>query len=83
VTSDPPQAWKVERWTENDTDLDLDELELPEQPQWQRCRAVHCIERGPWTGTLVCCMRKCDHEGQHLMTLGDVGTSDYWQEFWS
>jgi hypothetical protein len=63
-------------------ELDLDELELPEQPHLRRCGAVHCIEQGPWAGTLVCCMRKTDHPNGHLMTLGDAGGSDYWQEFW-
>jgi hypothetical protein len=65
-----------------DDDLDLDELDLPEQPRWRRCGAVHSIEGGPWTGTLVCCMRKIDHQNEHLMTLGDLGGPEYWQEFW-
>jgi len=27
-------------------------------------------------------MRKSDHENEHLMILGDVGSPEYWQEFW-
>ena len=82
MTSDPFYSRKIDHWTEDDTEPDLDGLELPEQPQWRRCGAVHCIEQGPWTGTLVCCMRKSGHKNEHLMTLGDFDNSDYWQEFW-
>jgi hypothetical protein len=83
VASDPLRARKIGHWTEDDTlDLELDEVDVPEQPYWRRCGAVHCIERGPWAGTLVCCMRKSDHENEHLMILGDVGSPEYWQEFW-
>jgi hypothetical protein len=82
MASDPFESRDTDRWTEQDEELDLDGLELPAQPQWQRCGAVHCIEQGPWVSTLVCCMRKSGHENQHLTTLGDVGTAEYWQEFW-
>ena len=61
----------------------FDDLDLPSQPQLRRCSAVHCVEHGPWAGTLVCCMRKVGHDGEHIMKLGDVGTPEYWQEVWS
>ena len=67
----------------SDADFDLDELRLPEEPQWHRCGAVHCIDRGPWLGTLVCCVRRSGHDGGHAMSLGDVGAPDHWQETWS
>jgi hypothetical protein len=82
VTSDPFDSRNINHRTDDEAEPDLDDLELPEQPQWRRCAAVHCIEQGPWTGTLVCCMRKIGHGNEHLMTLGDVGTAEYWQEFW-
>ena len=50
--------------------------------QWQRCGAVHCIDRGPWIGTLVCCIRRSGHESDHSMSLGDFGAVDFWQETW-
>jgi hypothetical protein len=43
---------------------------------------VHCIDRGPWLGTLVCCIRRSGHEDGHAMSLGDRGASDYWCETW-
>lgn len=61
---------------------DLDALELPEHPTWRRCVAVHAVEQGPWVGTLICCTRKVGHPNEHLTTLGDIGSPDYWQEFW-
>ena len=64
-------------------DQDFDELDLPTQPHWRRCRAAHSIEHGPWTGTPVCCMRMGDHEHGHLMALGDIDTREYWQETWA
>ena len=55
---------------------------MPEPRQWQRCGAVHCIDHGPWIGTLVCCIRQSSHDGDHSMSLGDFGAVDYWQETW-
>jgi hypothetical protein len=78
VNSGPLNTQETDHWSEDD----LHELTLPEQPLWQRCGTVRCIEQGPWTTTLVCCMRKSEHEGEHRMTLGDVGTPEYWQESW-
>lgn len=78
MTSDPFYA----RDSDDEPELDLDPIELPVQPQWRRCAAVHCVERGPWVGTLVCCMRKSGHTNEHLMTLGDPDTPDYWRECW-
>ena len=66
----------------DEDDAAFDELGIPSQPRLQRCGAVHCIAYGPWTGTLVCCMRKGGHDGDHIMKLGDTGTSEYWQEVW-
>ncbi len=66
----------------HDDDFDLDDLAMPEQPQWQRCGAVHCIDHGPWIGTLVCCIRRSGHDHDHNMSLGDFGAVDYWQESW-
>ena len=65
-----------------DDDFDLEDLALPEQRQWQRCGAVHCIDRGPWIGTLVCCIRQSGHDHDHTMSLGDFGRVDFWQETW-
>jgi len=44
VTIDPFHVRKLSDWS--DADFDLDDLVLPEQPQWQRCGAVHCIDDG-------------------------------------
>ena len=66
----------------NDDDFDLEDLVLPVQPAWQRCGAVHCIDRGPWLGTLVCCIRRSGHEDAHAMSLGDEGAFDYWRTTW-
>jgi hypothetical protein len=66
----------------HDDDFDLDDLAMPERMQWQRCGAVHCIDSGPWIGTLVCCIRRSSHDGDHAMSLGDFGAVDYWQETW-
>lgn len=78
MTSDPFHSNE----SDGGPEPDFDPFELPEQPQWRRCGAVHSVEQGPWAGTLVCCMRKIGHSNEHLMTLGDAGTPDYWQEFW-
>jgi hypothetical protein len=83
VTIDPFHVRRIAQlpgWS--DADLDLDELTLPEQPQWHRCGAVHCIDRGPWLGTLVCCVRRSGHQDEHSMSLGDTGAHDYWHETW-
>jgi hypothetical protein len=80
VTIDPFHVRRFSEWP--DADFDLDDLVLPEQPQWQRCGAVHCIDRGPWLGTLVCCIRRSGHDDGHSMSLGDVGAPDYWRETW-
>ena len=84
VTIDPFHVGGISElpaWS--DADFDLDELRLPEEPQWHRCGAVHCIDRGPWLGTLVCCVRRSGHDGGHAMSLGDAGAPDHWQETWS
>jgi len=65
-----------------DEEFDLDDLAMPERTQWQRCGAVHCIDSGPWIGTLVCCIRQSGHDQDHSMSLGDLGEVDYWQESW-
>jgi hypothetical protein len=70
---------RISDWSE--ADGDLDDLEL-EQPQWHRCGAVHCIESGPWLGTLVCCIRRSGHPDVHSMSLGDMGAPDHWCETW-
>ena len=81
------------RWTHSDLDeldvdeldaddLDLDETTVPDRPMWHRCGSVHCVERGPWIGTLVCCVRQSGHEDAHAMSLGDAGAADYWRESW-
>ena len=66
----------------HDDNFDLDDLALPTERTWRRCGAVHCIDRGPWIGTLVCCIRQSEHADDHSMSLGDVGKADYWQETW-
>ncbi len=66
----------------HDEDFDLDDLAMPETLQWQRCGAVHCIDHGPWIGTLVCCIRQSGHDSDHSMSLGDAGAVDFWQESW-
>ena len=43
---------------------------------------MHCIDHGPWIGTLVCCIRQSGHADDHSMSLGDFGQVDYWQETW-
>jgi hypothetical protein len=80
VTIDPFHVRKFSEWS--DADFDLDDLVLPAEPQWHRCGAVHCIDRGPWLGTLVCCIRRSGHEDGHSMSLGDEGSPDYWREVW-
>ena len=78
MTIDPFHVRKLSEWS--DADFDLDDLVLPEQQQWHRCGAVHCIDRGPWLGTLVCCIRRSGHEDAHSMSLGDEGAPDYWRD---
>ena len=80
VTIDPFHVRKFSQWSE--AEFDLDDLVLPAEPQWHRCGAVHCIDRGPWLGTLVCCIRRSGHEDGHSMSLGDEGSPDYWREVW-
>ncbi len=80
MTIDPFHVHRISEWS--DADFDLDDLELPAAPQWNRCGAVHCIDRGPWIGTLVCCIRRSGHEDGHSMSLGDEGAPDYWRETW-
>jgi hypothetical protein len=66
----------------HDDNFDLDDLGLPTQRTWRRCGAVHCIDHGPWIGTLVCCIRQSGHADDHSMSLGDAGQVDYWRETW-
>lgn len=80
LTIDPFHVHRFSEWS--DADFDLEDLELPAEPQWNRCGAVHCIDRGPWIGTLVCCIRRSGHEDGHSMSLGDEGAPDYWRETW-
>ncbi len=80
MTLDPHPVHTYRTWT--DDDFDLDDLAIPDAPQWRRCGAVHCIDRGPWLGTLVCCIRQSGHDGTHAMSLGDEGGPDHWQETW-
>jgi hypothetical protein len=80
VTIDPFNVRKFSEWS--DADFDLEDLALPAEPQWNRCGAVHCIDRGPWIGTLVCCIRRSGHDDGHSMSLGDEGAPDYWRETW-
>ncbi len=80
LTIDPFHVRQFSQWS--DADFDVDDLVLPEAPQWHRCGAVHCIDRGPWLGTLVCCIRRSGHEDGHSMSLGDEGSPDYWRETW-
>jgi len=80
LTIDPFHVRRFSDWS--DADFDLDDLELPATPQWNRCGAVHCIDRGPWIGTLVCCIRRSGHEDGHSMSLGDEGAPDFWREIW-
>jgi hypothetical protein len=82
VSIDPIHVRGLGSWTEDDLAFELDDLDLPAQPQWHRCGAVHCIDRGPWIGTLVCCVRTSGHDGGHTMALGDAGGPDHWQEIW-
>ena len=80
LSIDPIHARTFSEWS--DADFDLEDLVMPEQPQWHRCGAVHCIDRGPWRGTLVCCIRRSGHDHGHGMSLGDEGAPDYWRETW-
>jgi hypothetical protein len=82
MASNPFQALEPGTRSGPASDLDLDELDPPEQAPCQRCNAVHCVEGGPWAGTLVCCMRRSGHASEHLTTLGDIGTPEYWEELW-
>lgn len=77
---DPYRVRRTMEWS--DTELDLEELGLATQPHYQRCGAVHCVDRGPWMGTLVCCVRRSGHVEEHSMSLGDIGEPDYWRESW-
>jgi len=80
VTIEPHTQRVLRDW--HDDDFDLDDLALPGRPAWQRCGAVHCIDSGPWMGTLVCCIRRSGHDSDHAMSLGDFGQIDYWSETW-
>ena len=80
VSIEPYRLHKYSEWS--DADFDLEDLVLPAEPQWHRCGAVHCIDRGPWLGTLVCCIRRSGHDDGHSMSLGDEGAPDYWRETW-
>jgi hypothetical protein len=81
VTIDPHHhVRRSGTWSKED--YNLQDLDIPVEPQWKRCGAVHCIDQGPWIGTLVCCVRRSGHVGGHTMTLGDTGTVDYWEEAW-
>ena len=80
LTIDPNHVRRFSDWS--DADFDLDDLVLPPEPVWHRCGAVHCIDRGPWLGTLVCCIRRSGHDDTHSMSLGDEGAPDYWRETW-
>ena len=82
MASNPFQAMEPGTRPASGRDLDLEELDLPEQPPCRRCSAVHCVEGGPWTGTLVCCRRLSGHAREHLTTLGDIDTPEYWEELW-
>ena len=79
MSSGPLDTREVDLWSEDDPSIH--ELESA-HPQWERCGAVHCIEKGPWTKTLVCCIRKMGHEDEHKMALGDEGAPDHWRESW-
>lgn len=80
MSIEPYHVHKYSEWS--DADFDLEDLVLPPEPQWHRCGAVHCIDRGPWLGTLVCCIRRSGHDDGHSMSLGDEGAPDYWREIW-
>jgi hypothetical protein len=80
MTSEPLHRSMPDHLSE--LDLDLDDLALPEEPDYRRCSAIHAVEQGPWNGTLVCCMRESDHDGEHSMALGDEGCASYWVETW-
>ena len=80
VRTDQQSDRAVRSW--DDDDFALDDLEYPATKQWQRCGAVHCIDRGPWIGTLVCCIRQSGHDDDHSMSLGDADGPDYWLESW-
>lgn len=72
MTTDSYKLRKTHFW--NDESDEVDELSLPKQPEFLRCTVVRCIQHGPWAGTLVSCVRKAGHQGDHLITRGDVGT---------
>ncbi len=80
VTIDPNHTQRLGGWRE--AEFDLDDLVMPPEPKWHRCGAVHCIDNGPWIGTLVCCIRQSGHDGGHTVSLGDEGGSDFWRESW-
>ncbi len=80
MTIDPFPVRRFGDWPQDD--FDLDDLTMPAEPVWRRCGAVHCIDHGPWIGTLVCCIRQSGHDHDHSMSLGDLGGPDYWQETW-
>jgi len=61
----------------------LDDFELPPVPEFTRCGLVRAIHGGPWVGTLVSCVRRGGHGGEHAAELGDPGTRDHWRESWS
>ncbi len=78
MASNPFQALESGIRPRLGSDPDLDPWEQP----CRRCSAVHCVESGPWAGTLVCCMRRSGHASEHLTALGDAGTPEYWEELW-
>jgi hypothetical protein len=80
VAFDPSNQWNLDDWS--DVDFDSDGLPLPAEPQCRRCSAIHCVQEGPWIGTLACCTRQRGHENEHSMPLGDVGSAEYWKETW-
>ncbi len=82
MTIDPFHVRRFSQWPDSDFDLEDLDRAMPDEPQWHRCGAVHCIDRGPWLGTLVCCIRRSGHEELHSMSLGDMGAPDYWCETW-
>jgi len=65
------------------TSPDDDELDLPPVPRLRRCGSISDVGEGPWFGTLACCTRPAGHDGPHAMSLGDPGSSSYWEESWA
>jgi len=83
MTTDPLRRWDGDDAGDVDASADDHEPALPPTPRLRRCGCIRDVGAGPWIGTLACCTRPAGHDGDHAMTLGDSGSTSFWQETWS